>query len=243
MVSNDVEALGPGESCEALLLTAKGRVIAPMTVYRRSADDFVLLTEAELAENLRAALARSRFAAKVEVDLEDHSSVLVVGREAPPGAVANRDYGVAAYEVLDDETPSWGEIGDEELERLRIHAGTPRFGREIDERVLPAEAGLDRTAIDFEKGCYPGQEPIARQHYRGRVNRTLRLLALEGDKLPAYDAELDHEGKVVGRVTSAVREDDHVLALAYVRVEVPRDAALRVGDRSAAQLDLPSLRP
>ena len=49
-----------------------------MTVYRRSADDFVLLTEAELAENLRAALARSRFAAKVEVDLEDHSSVLVV---------------------------------------------------------------------------------------------------------------------------------------------------------------------
>ena len=100
--------------------------------------------------------------------------MLVVGRETPPGAVANREFGVAAYEVLDEETPSWGEIGDEELERLRIHAGTPRFGREIDERVLPAEAGLDRTAIDFEKGCYPGQEPIARQHYRGRVNRGLR---------------------------------------------------------------------
>ena len=243
MVSNDVEALGPGESCEALLLTAKGRVIAPMTVYRRSADDFVLLTEAELAEQLRAALVRSRFAAQVAIELEDHSSVLVVGRETPPGAVANREYGVAAYEVLDEEMPSWGEIGDEELERLRIRAGTPRYGRELDERVLPAEAGLDRTAIDFEKGCYPGQEPIARQHYRGRVNRTLRLLELEGAELPAYDAELTHDGKLVGRVTSSAREDDHVLALGYVRVEVPLDATLRVGERAVTQLDLAPPRP
>lgn len=236
MVSNDVEALGPGESCEALILTAKGRVIAPLTVYRRAADDYVLLTEAELAERVRAALVRSRFAAKVAIELEDHSSVLVVGRETPPGGVANREFGVAAYELLDEETPAWGEIGDEELERLRIRAGTPRYGRELDERVLPAEAGLDRTAIDFEKGCYPGQEPIARQHYRGRVNRTLRVLELEGDELPAYDAELDYEGKVVGRVTSAVRDGENVIGLAYVRVEVPQDAELRVGERLATQL-------
>jgi folate-binding protein YgfZ len=236
MVSNDVEALGPGESCEALLLTAKGRVIAPLTVYRRAADDYVLLTESELAERVRAALVRSRFAAKVAIEVEDHSSVLVVGRETPPGGVANREFGVAAYELLDEETPAWGEIGDEELERLRIRAGTPRYGRELDERVLPAEAGLDRTAIDFEKGCYPGQEPIARQHYRGRVNRTLRVLELEGDELPAYDAELDYEGKVVGRVTSAVRDGENVIGLAYVRVEVPQDAELRVGERLATQL-------
>ena len=84
MVSNDVEVLGPGESCEALLLTAKGRVVAPMTVYRRGADDYVLLTESELAERLRAALLRSRFASKVAIELEDHASVLVVGRETPP---------------------------------------------------------------------------------------------------------------------------------------------------------------
>ena len=243
MVSNDVEALGPGESCEALLLTAKGRVIAPLTVYRRAADDYVLLTEAELAERVRTALVRSRFAAKVAIELEDHSSVLVVGRETPPGGVANREFGVAAYELLDEETPAWGEIGDEELERLRIRAGTPRYGRELDERVLPAEAGLDRTAIDFEKGCYPGQEPIARQHYRGRVNRTLRVLELEGDELPAYDAELDYEGKVVGRVTSAVRDGENVIGLAYVRVEVPQDAELRVGERLATQLESASPRP
>ncbi len=243
MVSNDVEALGPGESCEALLLTAKGRVIAPMTVYRRSADDYVLLTEAELADRVRSTLLRSRFAAKVDIGTEEHQSVLVVGRETPPGGVANREYGVAAYELVDEETPAWGEIGDEELERLRIRAGTPRYGKELDERVLPAEAGLDRTAIDFEKGCYPGQEPIARQHYRGRVNRTLRVLDISGTDLPDYDAELTFDGKVVGRVTSSARDGDHVVALGFVRVEVPRDAALRLGERSVTQLDLPSLRP
>jgi tRNA-modifying protein YgfZ len=243
MVSNDVEALGPDESCEALLLTAKGRVIAPMTVYRRGADDYLLLTEANLAERLRSTLLRSRFAAKADVEIEEHSSVLVVGRETPPGAIANREYGVAAYELVDDEPPAWGEIGEEELERMRIRAAVPRYGHELDERVLPAEAGLDRTAIDFQKGCYPGQEPIARQHYRGRVNRGLRVLEIEGDELPAQDAELTHDGKVVGRVTSAVAERDGVLALAYVRVEVPADAELRLGDRVATQLESASPRP
>ena len=109
--------------------------------------------------------------------------------------------------------------------------------------MLPAEAGLEERAIDFEKGCYPGQEPIARQHYRGRVNRTLRVLRLDGPELPEQDAELTYEGKVVGRVTSAARDGDDVLALGYVRVEVPRDATLELGARSATQLDLPSPRP
>jgi folate-binding Fe-S cluster repair protein YgfZ len=109
--------------------------------------------------------------------------------------------------------------------------------------VLPAEAGLDQRAIDFEKGCYPGQEPIARQHYRGRVNRTLRVLAIEGAELPEYDAELTYEEKAIGRVTSAALDGAQVVALAYVRVEVPRDAVVRLGDRDARQLDLASPRP
>ena len=146
-----------------------------------------------------------------------------------------------AVEVLDEEVePS---IDDAELELLRVRAGTPRFGREIDDRVLPAEAGLDERAVDFEKGCYPGQEPIARQHYRGRVNRTLRILQIDGEELPEYDAELEHEGKVVGRVTSAAPDKNGIVALGYVRVEVPGDAVLRLGTRSVRQLDLPSPRP
>jgi folate-binding protein YgfZ len=238
MLSNDVEALGPGESCEALLLTPKGRVIAPMTVWRRSADDYLLLTEPELAGRLRDELVRSRLAAKVEIAVEEHVSALVLGREAPPGSVANRDYGVAAYEVLDDEPPNWTPVDDEELERLRIRARTPRFGRELDDRVLPAEAGLEERAISFTKGCYPGQEPVARLHYRGHANRSLRVLALTGEEAPAADAELVHEGKVVGRVTSAVSDpEEGVVALAYVRAEVPPDAILEAAGREARQLD------
>src|SRR5207249_5448890 len=82
-----------------------------------------------------------------------------------------------ALEVLDASLePS---LSEAELERLRIEAGTPRYGHELDDRVLPAEAGLDQTHISFTKGCYPGQEPIARLHYRGHVNRRLRVLETE----------------------------------------------------------------
>ena len=238
MVSNDVEALDVGGSCEALLLTAKARVIAPLVVLRRGVDDFLVLTEAGLGERVRATLLRSRFAARCEIAVEDHTSLVVLGGG---DGIPTMDYGVPAAEVLDEAVePS---IDDAELELLRVRAGTPRFGREIDDRVLPAEAGLDQRAVDFEKGCYPGQEPIARQHYRGRVNRTLRILWVEGEELPDYDAELELEGKVVGRITSTAPDGDGIVALGYVRVEVPGEAVLRLGTRSVRQLDFPSARP
>ena len=84
---------------------------------------------------------------------------------------------------------------------------------------------------------------LGRPRGPNRVNRTLRVLELEGEGLPEYDAELELDGKVVGRVTSATRDGDAVVALAYVRVEVPRNAALRLGARAVTQLDLPSPRP
>ena len=231
MLSNDVEKLAVGDACEALLLTPKARVIAPMVVHRRAVDDFLLLTEPGAGEPVRAALLRMRFAARCEIELEEHTSSVVFGEAE---GIPTADYGVAAVEVLDvDLEPT---VGAEELELLRIKARTPRLGREIDDRVLPAETGLDDRAIDFAKGCYPGQEPIARQHYRGRVNRSLRVLQVEGAELPEYDAELSHEGKAIGRVTSAARDGDRVVVLAYVRVEVPRDAVLDVEGRAARPL-------
>ncbi|MEX0850460.1 MAG: hypothetical protein WD015_03045 [Gaiellaceae bacterium] len=238
MVSNDVEALPPGDACAALLLTPKARVIATMTVLRRAADDFLLLTEPGSGERVRATLLRSRFAKKCEIELEEHVSAVVFGEA---NGIPNADYGLPAVEVLDSELEAT--VEEEALELLRIKAGTPRLGREIDDRVLPAEAGLDVHAIDFEKGCYPGQEPVARQHYRGRVNRTLRVLEIEGEELPEYDAELLYEDKSVGRVTSAATKNDHVLALGYVRVEVPREAPLDLRGRIVTQLDFSSLRP
>ena len=243
MVSNDVEALDPGESCEALLLTAKARLIAPLTVLRRSGDDFLLLTEPSLGEVVARELTRFRFAAKCAIEPEEHTSTVVLGGPPPEGSIPTADYGVPAYELLDADDPGAMPVEAEELERLRIMARTPAWGRELDARVMPAEAGLEERAISFTKGCYPGQEPVARLHYRGHPNRSLRVLALEGGELPAYDAELELDGKVVGRITSAVTDGGGVLALAYVRREVPDDAILFRGSRSATQLHSPSLRP
>ena len=228
MLSNDVPENG---SVDALLLTPKARVIAPLLVWRRGEDDVLLLTEPELGEVVQQHLTRMRFAAKCDIELEQHTSTIVFGEAE---GIPNRDYGRPAVEVLDAD--GGVTLADDELERLRIEAATPRFGREIDDRVLPAEAGLDERAISFTKGCYPGQEPVARQHYRGKVNRRLRVLEVEGLQEPETPVVLD--GKEVGRITSAVPG----LALAYVRSEVPENAELWVNG-TAARLHWPTERP
>jgi len=107
------------------------------------------------------------------------------------------------------------------LESLRVEAGVPRYGAEIDEQVFPAEAGLVERAVSFTKGCYTGQEPVARLHYRGHANRGLRTLRLDGPP-PPRDAAVVVDGREVGRVTSAVHgpATGAVVALAIVRREV-----------------------
>ena len=213
MVSNDVE-LAP---CPALLLTPKGRVIAPLVVVERGADDYLLLTEQGLGEVVRSTLLRARFAAKVEIGPEEHVSVIVFGDGE---GIANDEYGVPAVELIDAEPPA--EVADEEeLERMRILARRPRWGREIDDRILPAEAGLTETHVSFTKGCFPGQEPIARLHYRGKANRELRVLEVEG--APGPETDVLYGDKVVGRITSSVPG----VALAYVRTDVPENAEVR----------------
>jgi folate-binding protein YgfZ len=234
MLSNDVQGLAVGDSCAALLLTPRARVIAPLRVWRRGEDDFLLLTEPELADTLAAQLLRSRFAAKVEIEPERHRSTLVLGQRLA-GSVANDDYSVPASELVDADPPGGEPVAAGELELLRIEAATPAWGREIDERVLPAEAGLVERAISLSKGCYPGQEPVARLHHRGHPNRLLRVLELDGEELPGYDAEILLGQRVVGRITSAAldRAPACVLALGYVRREVAEDAPLRVAGRAA----------
>jgi folate-binding protein YgfZ len=224
MVSNDVESLAAGEACPALLLTPKARVIAPLVVWRRGEEDFLLLTEPELGEAVLVLLRRMRLRARCEIEPEQHASVLVFGGDGIqtdfPGAVEALDSGLEPT------------LGAEALELRRIEASAPRWGREIDERILPAEAGLDATHVSFTKGCYPGQEPVARLHYRGHPNRRLRMLEL--DDVPPYDTELVHDGKPVGRVTSAARRPDgSVVALGYVRAEVPEDARLELAHAEA----------
>ena len=225
MLSNDVAALGPGEACEALLLTPKARVIAPLVVLRRSHDDYLLLTEPGLGERVRSELLRARFAARVDVEPEEHTSHVVFGGDG----IATAAYGEPAAEVLDAGLEPT--VAADELELLRIRAGTPAWGKEIDDRVLPAEAGLTERAVSFTKGCYPGQEPIARLHYRGHANRGLRVLRL--DEVPDPGTELAYGGKVVGRITSVASDAGGSVALAYVRREVPEGAELELSAAGA----------
>jgi folate-binding protein YgfZ len=224
MVSNDVEAIAPGEACPALLLTAKARLVAPLVVLRRGDADFLLLTEPGLGDVVRTQLTRMRLRAQCEIEPEEHDSALVFG--GGEGFVTDWP---GAREALDAGLEPT--LSADELELRRIEAGVPRWGHELDERILPAEAGLDRTHVSFSKGCYPGQEPVARLHFRGHPNRGLRVLGL--DELPERDAPLLHDGREVGRVTSAARRPDGtVVALAYVRTEVPDDAPLALAART-----------
>ena len=227
MLSNDISSLAEGEARRALLLTPKGRIVAPMRVVRRGRDSFLLVCDArKLAEPVAQALRAARFATRCEIALLQLEGYLWVGSEPEGPAFPTPDFGVEAWETWAEPGSLEANVEAEELEALRIAAGTPAWGKELDESVLPAEAGLDKTHISFTKGCFPGQEPIARLHHRGHANR--RLSRLEVAAAKAGD-EIVWNEKVVGRVTSAVPGR----ALGYLRTEVPEDAVVLIGGAEA----------
>ena len=110
----------------------------------------------------------------------------------------------AAHAALLEKLPRFGgaEFDEDVAEVLRVEAGIPRFGAELDEQVMPAEVGVVDRAVSFTKGCYVGQEPVARLHYRGHANRSLRALAPA--VVPGPGAVVVSGEREVGRVTSAV---------------------------------------
>jgi folate-binding protein YgfZ len=118
--------------------------------------------------------------------------------------------------------------GMELAELARVESGRPRYGVDLDETVIPQEAGLNERLVNFEKGCYIGQETIARLHYRGRPNRRLCLLAVDAGAAPGD--ELSFDDRTVGTVTSFADSPDRgPLALALVRREAPDGASLSNG--------------
>ena len=132
-------------------------------------------------------------------------------------------------------------VSETAAECLRVERGRPRYGIDLDDTVIPQEAGLNDRAVSFTKGCYVGQETVARLFYRGKPNRQLRGLRLSG---PA-DAgdELSFEGRTVGRITTAAPSPRFgPIALAFVRRAVPVGAAVSVaagGEQSAQVIELP----
>jgi len=125
-----------------------------------------------------------------------------------------------------------------DLEAARILAGWPALGREIDERTLPQEVRFDDLGgVSYTKGCYIGQETVARVHFRGHVNRLLRGLVWTGE--PPTGAEVSSGGKVVGRVTSVLELGDRTLGLAVLRREIELGAEVEAGGRPARVTGLP----
>jgi folate-binding protein YgfZ len=124
------------------------------------------------------------------------------------------------------------------LEALRIAAWRPRFSTEVDEKSIPHELDLLRSAVHLDKGCYRGQETVARVHTLGRPPRRLTLLHLDGSEnaLPTVGADLTLEDRTVGRVGSSARHHElGPIALALVKRNVPLDATVYAGGLVAAQ--------
>ena len=116
-------------------------------------------------------------------------------------------------------------------ETARVAAGVPRFGADITLENFPAEAGILERAVSFEKGCYPGQETVARMRYRGHPNKTLHRLVVEGPP-PAPDTPILQNEKQVGRITSIapLPVNGKTLALGYLSRNVKTDTPLSAGE-------------
>ena len=219
MVSNDVEAVEPGGGTYALLLTPKARVISDLEVFRVDAD-LVLACPPQALDDVVETLVRARFRKKVAFDPVDYA--LVWGDDGG-GALAELDT-PAGVERLVAAAPSNGAVTEADWEVARIEAGMPRFGREFDGSSMPAEAGLETRAISFTKGCYPGQEPVARLHYRGHANRGVRGVRFDEAGVEP-GAEVTVDGAPVGRLTSVADSPRFgQIGLAILRREVPDGA-------------------
>jgi folate-binding protein YgfZ len=260
-VSNDVE-LAPGHGCYATILNHKGKLRTDLRVLR-GADFFWLDTEAIGHAVLRHMLNTYTLGRDVRWEDvgESHALLSLIGPAAddlidppPPveehsfvdsgaGLWVRTDLGIdllcstARAQELRTEL-GVEEVSEEVVECLRIESGRPRLGLDMDADTIPQEAGINARAVDFEKGCYVGQETVARLHYKGKPNRHLRGLRLSE---PAERrAEILLGDKPVGRIGSTcVSPRLGPIALALVRREAAPGDTVLVDGAEARVAELP----
>ncbi|MEW5738235.1 MAG: glycine cleavage T C-terminal barrel domain-containing protein [Myxococcota bacterium] len=233
MVTNDVEGLSVGGSCYAAMLTAKGAMVADLRVLRREAD-FVLDTGPGRGAVVKDFLNKYLISEDAEVhDAPELAVLAVVGPKAeevvarfPREAVLGRFVSLLAGVDVLTPREKVGELlalvadvpklSPATVDVLRVELGVPVFGVDMTETTIPLEANLDR-ALHFQKGCYIGQEVIARATYRGQMNKKLMGLLL-GDASPAAGTELRVGERKVGWLTTVVRSEakGQTAALGYV---------------------------
>jgi folate-binding protein YgfZ len=243
-----VEGLEPGQGCYAALLNHKGKMRLDMRILRgpdwvwidtEPGADAVLLKTIEtysLGRDVTWESAEERIVSVIgDVGLdtlppeEEHSWV-----EGKDGIYV-RTY--AGVDVIGPGAPA-ADTSEEEAECVRIEAGIPRYGADMDGDTIPQEAGINDRAVSFTKGCYVGQETVARLHYKGKPNRHLRGLKLSG---PAEHGQAITLGeREVGRIGSACVSPTHgPIALALVRREAAPGATVDVEGSAAEVVELP----
>jgi folate-binding protein YgfZ len=264
-VTNDILGLTPGHGCYAAFLTHKGKMLGDMRVFDLG-DEVLLDCERVSLQELFNMIRRY----KLGRDVELHKRTLelgllsVIGPDAPDLAgpdehdnahvvlggadvVAVRtDVGVDLFFAPADRDAVRGALdfpdGDEtSAEIVRVEHGRPRFGIDLDDSVIPQEAGLNERAVSFTKGCYVGQETVARLFYRGKPNRRLLGLRLSEPVEPGTELKLGE--KVVGKLGSVVVSPYHgPIALALVRREANPGDTVDLAGSTALIVDVPFAR-
>jgi tRNA-modifying protein YgfZ len=270
-LTNDIQALAPGEGCYAVLLDRKGHMQADMRVLAVDKEKIWLDTEPEALPAAKRHLEMykiGRDADLVDAGAERAIVSLVGPRSAElSGSPPLSEHRHAEIAIEGIECPAVGtslgidlipqaedrerliaalsaagapEVTPEAVEILRIESGTPRFGSEMDTATMPAEAGIVERTVSFTKGCYIGQETVARLHYKGKPNRHLRGLRLSAPAAPGAALQLGEKevGKLGGSCVSPVHGP---IALAIIRREAEPGAELRLGEDgvTARVVDLP----
>jgi folate-binding protein YgfZ len=244
-VSNDVEALEPGQGCYATLLTAKGKIRCDMRILR-GPDWFLLDCEPQALPVLEHMVRVYSIGRAVKSRRDERGLWSILGPaaregldEPPPTEEHSHSDGELGVYVATDlgvdvvgERPDLPAAPAEVAECLRIEAGRPRLGFELGDDVIPQEAALNDRAISFTKGCYVGQETVARLHYKGKPNRHLRGLRLSA---PAERGQAVLAGeREVGRIGSSCVSPTHgPIALALLRREAGPGDSVQVGDGGA----------
>jgi tRNA-modifying protein YgfZ len=229
MCTANIEALAPGAFTRASMLDARGRVTSVIEVMNRD-DHLLLLCQPELTDKTLGLLAKHAIMDDVEFEVVKLAVHRVWNSPAevwdappvlapPPGQSASAD----------------------EIEVRRVEAGMPRYGVDVSEDYFPFESLLSRH-IDYRKGCYLGQEPVSRVHFRGAPNKALRGLRLEGEGPVEPGAQVSHaERPSAGVVTSSVVSPDFgPIALAYLHRSVNQPGnQVTVAGRAATVVELP----
>ena len=244
LTSQHLSSLAPGAATEALVLSPHGHVEHALYLVDDGSATWAHVEPGQ-APALVAFLDRMRFLLRVEVaDATAEAAVLwaPVRRDDLPALVV-REGRLGVEHLVPRAQLDSATLGEElaglwAYEALRVAAHLPRLGFDTDHRTIPHEVGWLGAAVHLDKGCYRGQETVARVHNLGRPPRRLVFLHLDGsaDVLPAHGDPVEHGGRVVGFVGTAARHHElGPVALALVKRNVPVDGELTAGAVPAAQ--------